>query len=119
MSLSDEELVAEFRKVNNNLKKLTKLRKKLYPRILKLAKSNYDFVDSGVCANKSNKIDMNATIEKWGTMGLEIPQLFVPEKIIPEKIIPESWITDKAVIEVRSKTNGALITKESYTVTTS
>jgi len=119
MSLSDEELVAEFRKTNNELKKLTKLRKKLYPQILKLATSNYDFVDSGVCANRSDKIDMNATIEKWKTKGLKIPLLFVPEKIIPEKIIPESWITDEAVIEVRSKTNGTLITKESYTVTTS
>ena len=116
---SNDTLVAEFRQVNNDLKKLTKRRKKLHPQILQLAKTDYDFVDSGVSVNKSNNIDINATIARWEEMEIEIPKVFVPEKIIPEKIIPESWITDEAVIEVRSKTNGALITKETYTVTTS
>jgi len=117
--MSQDDLVAEFLTINTELKKLKKRREKLRLQMIEFAKSDYDFVGSGVSVNKSNAINMKATLAAWEEKGLEIPQKFVPEQIIPEKIIEEKWINDTALIELRSKENGTFRTKDSYTVSTS
>ena len=121
--LKNDEIVDEFVQLNRHRLVYTKRCEKLKKKLNIIARSGYDFTDTGMYARKSKAIDFEKTKEAWkekfGDLPTKIiPEQIIPERIIPEEIIPAHEIDDDAVIEAEAEKKGVLITKDSYTIGT-